>query len=109
MVCDIWRGGYLTNSSLVLSLSLLLLFAGFFLINVAGVSIAYQKLLNSPGVVPVLVELRHTELDGRRGRLPHLQGDHRTGVDKASSTATKLVVYALVGVHAPPERSVLLA
>ena len=49
-------GEYLTNSSLVLSLSLLLLFAGFFLIIVAGVSIAYLKLLNSPGVVPVLVE-----------------------------------------------------
>ena len=65
--------------------------------------------LNSPGVVPVLVELRHTELDGRRGRLPHLQGDHRTGVDKASSTVTNPVVYALVGVHAPPARSVLLA
>ena len=67
------EGEYLTSSSLVLSLSLLLLFVGFFLKIVAGVSIPYQKLLSSPGVVPVLVELRHTELDGRRGRLPHLQ------------------------------------
>ena len=67
-------GEYLTNSSLVLSLSLLLLFAGFFLNIVAGVSTAYLKLLNSPGVVPVFVEPRHIELEGPSGRLPHLQG-----------------------------------
>ena len=60
-------GEPLTDSSLVLSLSLLLLLAGFFLIIVAGVSIAHQELLNSPGVVPVLVEFRHTELDGTEG------------------------------------------
>ena len=36
-------GEYLTSSSLVLSLSLLLLFAGFFLNIVAGVSTAYYS------------------------------------------------------------------
>ena len=73
-------GEYLTSSSLVLSLSLLLLFAGFFLNIVAGVSVAYYSngvpgaLSTQPGAGAVPADTRQLELEGRRGRLPHLQG-----------------------------------
>ena len=67
-----WRGGNLTSGSLVLSFSLLFIFADFFLNTVAGFSTssspngARGAFSNPPGVGPEPVDPRHPELEGRR-------------------------------------------
>ena len=109
------RGGEdLTGSSLVLDLSLLLLFAGYFLNNCcrSQLLLIYSNGAGAcstrPGAGAVPADTRPPELERLRGRLPHLQGpqgrrrqshlqSHQTGGTCTTPRAYVLCPIALCG------------